>query len=377
MRGRTATVVCLTTGERARLQAHVRREKCTVAEQRRIRIVLMAADGATTTGIAKELGVAPSTVSRWRGRIREGAIGDDVREALADEPRSGRPTTITATTRLQVIATACDPLPDAPGLSGWTLDLLVEDLPTRGIEGVSRSSVHRILRTAEVKPHRQEMWLHSPDPKFVEKVAEIVPLYLECPPGSVVLSFDEKTGMQAVERKHPDRPSRPGRLARHEFEYIRHGTQSLLATLNVHTGEVLADCGPTRKGDDMEQHMERVAARYPEGDVHLVLDNLNIHHGERWERFNARHGHRFHFHYTPLHASWVNQIEIFFAVLARRSLRRKSFRSTAELREHVLAFIERWNTRDRKPFNWKFAGFPSASSPTPSTPTVASAQSAA
>ena len=146
----------------------------------------------------------------------------------------------------------------------------------------------------------------------------------------------------------------------------------MLATLTVHTGDVLADCGPTRKGDDIEQHMERVAAQYPAGDVHLVLDNLNIHHGARWERFNARHGNRFHFHYTPLHASWVNQIEIFFAVLARRSLRRKSFHSTAELRSHVLAFIERWNARDRKPFRWRFAGFRSASAPT-----VADAQKAA
>lgn len=366
--GRPATVVILSAAERTRLHAHLRRAGCTVSEQRRARIALMAADGAATTEIAEELGVAASTVSRWRARIAGQPVADDVRESLADEARSGRPMMITPMTRLQVIATACDPLPDGPGLSGWTLDLLVEDLPTRGIEGVSRSSIHRILRTAEVQPHRQELWLHSPDPRFVEKVAEIVPLYLECPPGSVVLSFDEKTGMQAVERKHPDRPSRPGRLARHEFEYIRHGTQSLLATLNVHTGEVLADCGPTRKGDDVEQHMERVAAHYPDGDVHLVLDNLNIHHGERWKLFNARHGNRFHFHYTPLHASWVNQIEIFFAVLARRSLRRKSFRSTAELRSHVLSFIERWNARDRKPFRWRFAGFRSASASTAAVP---------
>ncbi len=201
------------------------------------------------------------------------------------------------------------------------------------------------------------MWLHSPDPLFREKVAEICQLYLKPPPGSIVVSYDEKTGVQAIERKHPDRPTRLGRLARQEFEYIRHGTQSLLATLNVHTGEVLADMGPTRKGDDMERHMDRVAARWPDIDIHVVLDNLNIHKGERWRQFNERHGHRFHFHYTPLHASWVNQIELFFGVLARRSLRRKSFRSTAELAAHVLAFIERWNHRDKKPFRWTFRGF--------------------
>lgn len=319
---------------------------------------MLAADGTSTTAIAKELGIEASTVSRWRGRIAREGLGKNVSDALADEARSGRPHRIAPLTRLQISAIACDPLPDGEGLSGWTLDLVVEEVAIRGIADVSRSSVHRILHENDVKPHRHKGWLHSPDPNFVEKVNEIVPLYLQCPARSVVVSFDEKTSMQAIERKYPDRPPGPGRLARHEFEYIRHGTQSLLATLNVHTGDVIADCGPTRTGDDMERHMERVAAHYPEVDVHVVLDNLNIHKGERWTRFNARHGGRFHFHYTPLHASWVNQIELFFGVLARRSLRRKSFRSTAELNAHVLAFVARWNGRDRKPFRWKFAGFP-------------------
>jgi transposase len=330
-----------------------------------------------TSVIAKELGVEQSTVSRWRGRFAREGISEDVLEDLSDAPRSGRPPTITPATRMQVVAAACDPLPDGQGMSGWTLDLLVEELPSRGIEGVSRSSVQPILMQNEVKPHRFEMWLHSPDPRFVEKVDEIVPLYLKCPPGSVVLSYDEKTGVQAVERKHPDRQPRPGRLARHEFEYIRHGTQSLLATLNVHTGEVLADCGPTRTGNDMEQHMERVAVRYPDVEVHVVLDNLNIHRGERWKKFNERHGNRFHFHYTPLHASWVNQIELFFGVVARRCLRRKSFRSVEELRAHVLAFIARWNARDRKPFRWTFAGFRATSASAAEAPPVGQARAAA
>jgi transposase len=358
MFGRPAADVHLSAEERARIEAHLRRESCTLAEHRRGRIALLAADGTPTTAIAKELRVATSTVSRWRGRLARDGLGEDVPEALKDEPRAGRPRTITEATRMQVIATACDPLPDAAGLSGWTLDLLVEEFGMRDIASMSRSSVHRILTEMDVQPHRQEMWLHSPDPEFVAKVADIVALYLQPPPGSVVVSFDEKTGIQAVERKHPDRPAQPGRLARREFEYIRHGTQSLLATLNVHTGDLIADCGPTRKGDDMEQHMERVAAHYPDVEVHVVLDNLNIHKGERWVHFNARHGGRFHFHYTPLHASWVNQIEIFFGVLARRCLRRKSFRTTEELRAHVMAFIARWNARDKKPFRWTFAGFP-------------------
>jgi transposase len=263
--------------------------------------------------------------------------------------------------RAQIVAMACDPLPDGEGLSGWTLDLLLEELPLRGIEGPSRSSVYRILTGVDLQPQRYQLWLHSPDPLFREKVAEICELYLHPPPGSIVVSFDEKTGMQATERKHPDRRSRPGRLCRQEFEYIRHGTQSLLATLHVHTGEVVAECSATRKAEDIERHMESVAARWPSGDIHVVLDNLNVHKGERWQRFNERHGGRFHFHYTPLHASWVNQIELFFGVVARRCLRRKSFRSTDELAAHLLAFIERWNRHDKKPFRWTFGGFASNS----------------
>jgi len=307
-----------------------------------------------TSVIAKELGVEQSTVSRWRGRFAREGISEDVLEDLSDAPRSGRPPTISPATRMQVVATACDPLPDGDGMSGWTLDLLVEELPSRGIEGVSRSSVQRILVQNDVKPHRFEMWLHSPDPRFVEKVDEIVPLYLRCPPRSVVLSYDEKTGMQAVERKHPDRQPRPGRLARHEFEYIRHGTQSLLATLNVHTGEVLADCGPTRTGNDMEQHMERVAAHYPDVEVHVVLDNLNIHCGERWKQFNERHGNRFHFHYTPLHASWVNQVEIWFARLEREVIARGIFTSVQDLSRKLMRYIRSYS-KTARPFKWKYS----------------------
>jgi transposase len=353
---RPAAEVHLDVEERRGLEALLRAHGCTLAEQRRARIVLLAAEGWPTTQIARELGVDADTVSRWRGRIASGGIGEAVEAALADAPRSGRPRSIDGVRRAEIVATACDPLPDGQGLSGWTLDLLIEDLSLRGIETPSRSSVHRILTDVEVQPHRFQLWLHSPDPRFREKVSEICALYLQPPPGSIVVSYDEKTGVQAIERKHPDRRARPGRLARQEFEYIRHGTQSLLATMNVHTGEVVADCGPTRTAEDLLRHMDRVAARWPDIDIHVVLDNLNIHKGERWERFNERHGKRFHFHYTPLHASWVNQIELFFGVVGRRCLRRRSFRSTGELATHLMAFVARWNERDKKPFRWTFNG---------------------
>ena len=200
------------------------------------------------------------------------------------------------------------------------------------------------------------MWLHSPDPQFREKVTNIVELYLRPPTGSTVVCVDEKTGMQAIQRKHPDRPAGPGRKGKREFEYIRHGTQSLLAAFVIHTGSVITRCGPTRKGEDLEAFLEVVAQEIP-GKVDVVWDNLNIHHGERWEKFNARHQNRFRFHYTPLHASWVNQVELWFGVLQRRCLTNASFRSVEELRSAVAAFVAYWNREAKHPFRWSFTGY--------------------
>ena len=201
------------------------------------------------------------------------------------------------------------------------------------------------------------MWLHSPDPAFREKVTAVVEMYVAPPKGVTVLSIDEKTGMQATERKHPDRPAAPGRVARREYEYVRHGTQSLLAALDVHKGDVMARCGPTRTAADLEAFMDEVAAKTP-GEVVVIWDNLNIHHGERWKLFNERHGGRFRFLYTPLHASWVNQIELWFGVLQRRCLTKGSFVSVEQLRAAVLAFVAYWNESAGHPFRWSFTGYP-------------------
>jgi transposase len=194
---------------------------------------------------------------------------------------------------------------------------------------------------------------------FRARVSEIVALYLNPPKDGVVICIDEKTGMQATERKHPDASATPGQLLKREFEYIRHGTQTLIAGFEITSGEVLSHCGTTRTGDDLEAFMEEVAARYPTGKVHVVWDNLNTHvNRKRWKRFNARHGGRFVFHFTPKHASWVNQIELWFGIFAKRSLRNASLKSVAELRALVEAFVERWNRFDRHPFSWTFKGYP-------------------
>jgi transposase len=184
MAGRPAFQVRLSDAERAELEALLRCGSCTVAEQRRARIVLLAAAGESTPAIAGELKISLGTVSRWRGRVARRGLGSDVHQALADEPREGRPCSISPAARMGVVGIACDPLPDASGLSGWTLDLLVEELSIRDVATISRSSVHRILMGNDVKPHRYQMWLHSPDPLFREKVAEICQLYLHRHPAA-------------------------------------------------------------------------------------------------------------------------------------------------------------------------------------------------
>jgi transposase len=200
-------------------------------------------------------------------------------------------------------------------------------------------------------------WLHSPDPQFREKVNTICELYRQAPKGSAVLSIDEKTGIQAIERKHADRAPQPGRARRREFEYIRHGTQALTAALDVHAGRVLSRCTDRRTQDELVAFMEDVARAYSKGAVHVIWDNLNTHRAQAvWDDFNARHGGRFVFHFTPLHASWVNQIELLFGIYARRVLRHASHTSTEHLRQRTEAFIAQRNATP-KPFKWTFAGF--------------------
>lgn len=319
----------------------------------RARIALWAHDGHPNALIAQRLGVSVQTVCLWRKRIAQhGAQG------IREGQRSGRPPSITHEARLQLIALACE-VQEPEGRVTPTLDEIVARAVERGvIEQISRSHVQRILQAGDVRPHRVQQWLHSPDPAFREKVNVICKLYRKAPRNAVVLSIDEKTGIQAIERKHLGRGPMPGRLRRREFEYIRHGTQTLIAALDVHSGQVLAECRERRTQDDLVAFMEGVASAYPDKQVHVVWDNLNTHRAQAvWQAFNARHGKRFHFHFTPLHASWVNQIEIWFARYSRRVLRHASHTSTKHLRERTEQFICEHN-KTARPFKWSFRGYP-------------------
>jgi transposase len=355
-RGRPPVIVALTGDERGELQRRVRAVSGSQRDAGRARIILACETGGSAAAVAHRIGVHPRTVERWRARfVRQGLAG------LQDVARSGRKPKFSPVTRLELIALACEPVP-AAGQRTRTIEGLVDEATARGmVERISWSTYQRILSDIDLRPHLIQGWVHSPDPEFREKVSAITALYLRPPPGAVVLSIDEKTGMQALERRFPDRPPAPGRRRRREFEYKRHGTQSLLCAFEVHRGRVVAACGATRTGADLVQFMETVAAQYPTGPVHVIWDCLNIHFdgtAQRWTAFNARHGQRFVFHYTPKHASWVNQVELFFSILQRQCLRAASFHSSAELRTAVLAFIATWNRDRAHPFRWTFTGYP-------------------
>ena len=241
----------------------------------------------------------------------------------------------------------------------WSYEALQDALLEQCGCDMSTSEIGRTLRSELLRPHKMRVWLHSPDPDFEPKVERICKLYLEPPPGATVVCVDEKPGMQALERKYKTKRAAKGRPGRWEFEYIRHGTRTLIAALDVKTGKVFGRVGATRTGEDLVAFMEELAKLYPVGDVYVVWDNLNIHSDGkqlRWTEFNQRHGGRFHLVYTPKHASWVNQIEIWFSLLAKRVLRNGNFTSADELTARILGFIEHWNRAEAHPFRWKFRG---------------------
>ena len=322
----------------------------------RARIILHAADGMDNSAIARQVGVVRGVVCKWRSRFAELRI-----PGLADRPRTGRPPSLSAVDRHEIIAMACHSPADY-GLerSRWTIATLREAaMATKRVSQLSETSVWKILNEVDLKPHKYRMWLFSKDPQFEEKMHDIVRLYLEGPgDGGVVVCVDEKTSIQALEQKCKKLPGKPGRPDRIEFEYIRHGTLCLMASLEVHTGQVFGWTNETRKRPDFLHFLDLLAEQYPQGKVHVVLDNLNTHKGEAITRWNEAHGDRFVFHYTPTHASWLNQIEIWFGILSRQRLKNADFTSKTHLRQALLAYIEDRNKHHARPFEWTFKGYP-------------------
>ena len=365
-RGRRPRPVRLTARERKQLLEIAGQYGRPYCEVLRARILLVLERDPCVSAAARRLEVDVKTVRRWRDRFVEKRH----KEALRDKPRSGRPPQIGLLSRCELLSMACGRPSDFGERTRdvWTIDSLLERFRRRRSRpSMSRTSVIRILSEAEIRPHRVRMWLHSPDPEFRPKVKRICRLYLRPPRDGVVLCIDEKSGMQALGRKHDLRLASRGRSGRHDCEYVRHGTRTLFAVFNPHTGDVYSEVRKRRKTVDILDFMEAVARRYPRKKIYVIWDNLNIHcdgKHQRWNQFNRRHGNRFRFFYTPIHASWVNQVEIFFGIVQKRVLRYGVFNSARELEGALRRFIRHWNHHEAHPFRWTFKGYPLQSTST-------------
>ncbi len=333
-----AVRVVLTDAERAQLQAWARRRKSAQALAMRSRIVLAAADGLGNTQIAELLGVRRSTAGTWRRRFAE-----DRMDGLLDEPRPGRPRTVTDG---QVEAVITRTLESAPSnATHWSTRSLAAEL------GLSQSAVSRIWRAFGLQPHRQESWKLSRDPLFIDKVRDVVGLYLNPPERAVVLCVDEKSQIQALDRTAPIFPMMPGTPARASHDYKRAGTTSLYAALDLTTGKVIGSLHARHRAVEFRKFLVTIDRQVPaELDVHLILDNVSTHKTPAIRNWLAAHP-RFHLHFTPTSSSWLNLVERWFSELTTKNLRRGTHRSVRELNADIRAWIATWNDNPR-PYVW-------------------------
>lgn len=336
-RGKAVPVV-LSAEEREALERHVRRRKSAHSLAQRCRIVLLAADGLTNLAIAERVGMGADTVGIWRQRFTDKRI-----EGLYDEPRVGRPREIGDEAVEAVVVATLESKPE--GATHWSTRSMAKKM------GLTQSAVSRIWRAFGLQPHRTEVFQLSADPQLVEKVRDVVGLYLDPPDNAVVFCVDEKTAVQALERSQPLLPLQPGQPERRSHDYFRHGSLDLFAALNVATGEVIGRMRARHRSVEFVEFLDTIEQETPSGlAVHVVLDNLSTHKTPRVRRWLQRHP-RFHLHFTPTHASWINQVERWFAGLTDRQLRRSSHRSKHELRRAIEAYIDSCNANP-KPFVW-------------------------
>ncbi len=333
-----AVEVRLRRGDRAVLEGRLRAPTTAQRDALRARIVLLAAAGRSTRSIARELKTMPRTVSLWRGRYaREGLGGIDERR------RSGRKRKYTADAGRRILSVLDGPPP--AGYGRWTGGLIADQLGD-----VHKQQVWRFLRAHKIDLDGGKSWCQSEDPEFLAKAADIVGLYLAPPDNAIVLSVDEKPHIQALERAQGYLRMPNGRtLTGHSHDYTRHGTSTLFAAFDVASGEVTAGHYRRRRRVEFLDFMNKVIAAHPGREMHVVLDNLSTHKPkrDRWLKLHRN----VHFHFTPTHASWLNQIEVWFSILAGKSLKGASFISVEQLKAHIDAFIAKYN-KNAKPFVW-------------------------
>lgn len=331
-------MIVLTDAERAELEGWARRRNSAAALALRSRIVLAAADGESNSDIAARLGISRSTVKRWRNRFVEHRC-----DGLLDEPRPGRPRVVGDGQIEALITATLETTP--PDATHWSTRSMAAHL------GLSQSMVSRVWRAFGLAPHKQDSWKLSKDPLFVEKVRDIVGLYLDPPERALVLCVDEKTQIQALNRTAPVFPMLPGTPARASHDYIRYGTSSLYAALDLATGKVIGSLHARHRSQEFLAFLKKIDAEVPADlECHVVLDNASTHKTPAVKRWLTTHP-RFVLHFTPTSSSWLNLVERWFAELTNKKLRRGTHTSVRQLNNDIRAWIATWNDNPR-PYVW-------------------------
>jgi transposase len=334
----SAVEIVLSDEERAVLESWTARRKTAQAVALRARIVLAAAGQLTNGEIAEVEGISRATVTKWRGRFAAKRL-----EGLLDEPRPGRPRTITDEQVEGVVITTLESKPK--NATHWSTRSMAKEV------GVTADAVMRIWHAFGLQPHRQQTWKLSKDPQFIEKVHDICGLYLNPPERAVVLAVDEKSQIQALDRTAPTLPMLPGTPERATHDYERNGTTSLYAALNVQSGEVIGSLHQRHRAVEFLKFLKRIDAAVPAGlTVHLVLDNASSHKTPAVRRWLAQHP-RFVLHFTPTSSSWINLVERWFSELTTKLLRRGQHRSVRQLNAEIRQWIDDWNENPR-PYVW-------------------------
>ena len=338
--GRPKAVLALSEAESEALARWARRPKSSQQLALRSRIVLACGRGLTNTQVAAELKISMPTVGKWRQRFVDHRL-----EGLLDEPRPGAPRKITDEDVERLVVQTLESKPQAA--THWSTRSMAE------ASGLSQTAVSRIWRAFGLQPHRTETFKLSADPQFIEKVRDVVGLYMNPPERAIVLCVDEKSQVQALDRSQPLLPMRPGQPERQTHDYFRHGTTSLFAALNVATGEVIGRCHRRHRHQEFLRFLEQIDQAVPEEpdvSLHLVLDNYATHKTPKVRRWFARHP-RFHVHFTPTSASWLNQVERFFAAITQKRIRRSVYKSVKQLEQSIMDYVANHNENPR-PFVW-------------------------
>jgi len=336
MANHTAPALLLRVGDQQKLQRLVRSTTVPSGLAARARVVLLAAEGLANYEIAASVGMSRPTVNRWRARYAERGI-----DGLADEQRPGRPKMID---EAKIIAATLTPPPKSLGVTHWSSRLLAPRL------GVDHSTVAGVWKKYWVKPWKAETFKFSTDPELVAKVVDVIGLYLAPPENAIVLCVDEKSQVQALNRTQKTLPMQPGHPEQRTHDYVRHGTTSLFAALDIATGRVTGVCKQRHRHQEFLAFLKHLARAYPEGQLHLVMDNYATHKRPEIKAWLAANP-RIHVHFTPTSGSWLNMVEIWFGIIERQAIRRGSFTSVTDLIAKIRAFINGWNPRAH-PFIW-------------------------